>query len=97
MKNEEQVRIVLLRILQIGLLRIRSFGWDGKADECAKEADHLHNLPELLENFQLDRVRQYLEVYRNAFMKQAANTEQFVPQWNRLQRLLEDAESQDES
>jgi hypothetical protein len=43
-----------MQILRIGLLRIRAFGEEGLADRCAIEADHLHNLPEIVHSGRLD-------------------------------------------
>ena len=50
MSNNEELDGILLEILREGLLRIRGRGWDGRPDQCAIEADHLRNLPELIRN-----------------------------------------------
>jgi len=41
-------RDIYLDILRRGLLNARSAGYAGDAAQAATEADHLHNLPELL-------------------------------------------------
>ncbi|TAK20549.1 MAG: hypothetical protein EPO40_31300 [Myxococcaceae bacterium] len=41
-------RDIYLDILYRGLLNARSAGYAGDAAQAATEADHLHNLPELL-------------------------------------------------
>jgi hypothetical protein len=88
MKHEEEIRSILCDLLQTGLLRIRAFGNDGLAERCSIEADHLHNLPTLLEKLQLDRLAYYYNVERPAFLKQVNDVKQFEPQWDRLQTLL---------
>lgn len=41
MSDKEEIRSILLDLLQVGLLRIRVWGWNEKAEECADEADRL--------------------------------------------------------
>ena len=74
-------------ILQLGFLRIRAFGWQGDAARCAIEADHVHNLPNLLSNYSDDALRFYWEVERPAFLKQsdAEAARAFEPLWQRLE------------
>jgi len=72
---------VLLQILHEGLLRIRSAGWQSDAAACARDADHLHNLPSLLANYSPDRLRYYWEVERSG-------VEPFAALWARLEKLL---------
>jgi hypothetical protein len=81
---------VLLQILMIGILRIRALGWAGFARRCAVEADHIHNLPELLRDYSDDRLRYYWEAERPAFISQSAgvNVTAFEPLWAELGRHL---------
>jgi hypothetical protein len=57
MNNEIEAQ--LLKILSHGLLRIRALGYEGNAKACAIEADHLHNLPSLITNFESERLSYY--------------------------------------
>ena len=72
---------VLLQILHEGLLRIRSSGWQNDVARCAREADHLHNLPSLLSNYSPERLRYYWEAERTG-------VEPFAAHWARLEQLL---------
>lgn len=42
---------VVLRILQCGIVEARSAGWSGDAKLCTDQANHLHNLPDLLRRY----------------------------------------------
>ncbi|HYV38875.1 MAG TPA: hypothetical protein VE988_24540 [Gemmataceae bacterium] len=81
---------VLVQILNIGLLRIRAAGWENQAEACAREADHLHNLPSLLTDFSEDRLLYYWEAERTSFIEQSANARigQFADLWSELEKLL---------
>ena len=46
-----EVSEILLEILGWGLVVIRLQGWEGQAARCAVDADHLHNLPSLLADY----------------------------------------------
>jgi hypothetical protein len=87
-KHDDEIRSILCDLLRTGLLRIRAFGTDGLAEQCSIEADHLHNLPALLQTLQLDRLSYYYNVERPAYIKQVNDVEQFEPQWERLKKLL---------
>ena len=95
MKRCEEVREILLEILREGLLRIRVAGWAGRSEDCANEADHLHNLPWIIQECSLKPVRSYYEIARPAFTRMASNVskpELFEPQWERLRAILIEAE-----
>jgi hypothetical protein len=78
----------LLDLLRTGLLRIRVLGWNGQANKSAAEADHLHNLPELILNPLLELLAYYFDNSRPAFIKTGAHTEQFDPLWKQLESIL---------
>ena len=78
---------VLLEILKHGLLRIRQAGAAGESRCCAVEADHLHDLPELLNAYSPELLRHYWEVQRPSYMSQAeASFSLFGALWERLAR-----------
>jgi hypothetical protein len=52
----------LLRILKYGLLNIRHYADCKNFGRCGIEANHLHNIPGLLENFSADLLKFYLDV-----------------------------------
>jgi hypothetical protein len=90
MQIEEELKRVLLNLLRIGLLRIRAFGWDGLAEHCALEADHLHNLPDIMIDTKIELLPYYYNTERPSFMRKAKNPEQFEPDWKRLGEILEE-------
>jgi hypothetical protein len=78
---EEVVR-ALVEILRIGLLRIRGLGNAGNAAECSTEADHLHNIPFVLQSPSRDSVSFYWTVCRPAFLSATrCNIDQFGTPW----------------
>jgi len=88
--NDDDIKGVLLDILSMGLLRIRAFGSLGDAEACSLEADHLHNLPELIRSFRGELMHFYFTVERPGFVSSGPRgAEQFAPLWDRLSKLIE--------
>jgi hypothetical protein len=88
MENEEEIKLVLLNIIRTGLLRIRAYGYDGSAEQCALEADHIHNLPGLVGHLTVGLLDCYFMTERPGFLQKAINYEQFEQDWKRLYDLL---------
>jgi len=88
MQKEEEIRHILLGLIRIGLLRTRVFGWDGLAEDCALEADHLHNLPTIVQEPKTESLVYYYDVERPAFIQRAKDTMEFEPGWNQLAVIL---------
>lgn len=88
-ETQQNIRRVLLEILSIGLLRIRGLAQQENSVECFIEADHLHNIPDIIEHLRTEYVRSYYESYRLAFLD-ASNTDtsQFGSLWTKLGELL---------
>ena len=59
MDNSEEIKTILLDILSLGLLRIRALGNNGAAEHCSIEADHLHNLPHIIQSLNRDELLNY--------------------------------------
>ena len=89
MQNTNQVRDILLRLCSTALLRIRSFGGRGEADMCAIEADHVHNLPALVDNFSFLALSRYYVLDRPGYLKRATKPEEFYPIWEELREWME--------
>jgi hypothetical protein len=70
-----EIAEVLARMIAEGLLRIRSCGWSGRADLCAIEADHIHNLPGLLADYSPDRLAYYWTVERSCYLERMPEVE----------------------
>jgi hypothetical protein len=80
-----EIAEIILELLQTALLRIRSQGWAGNSRRCAVEADHVHNLPDLLTNFSSEKLHYYWTVERPALLRDiGADDLQFHDLWNRL-------------
>jgi len=89
MNHDDETRTVLLDILRIGILRIRLLGWDGHGQQCAIEADHLHNIPQLIQSLNLEQLLYYYSIERPAFLSSiASNTNQFKSYWEHLAQLI---------
>lgn len=82
---------IILEIIGQGLLRIRAAGWAGDSDRCAIEADHLHNLPDLLRNYSPALLKSYWEAQRHSYMSQSTEADYavFTPLWNELRLFVE--------
>jgi hypothetical protein len=75
MLSHDEVKSSLLEILRAGILNARAWGFAGDAKRAAEEADHIHNLPELLQNFRLDLLDHYLRCQlTNYLATRAENT-----------------------
>ena len=85
---EDEIQKVLLNILRTGILEIRAAGWDGKADICAIEADHLHNLPGLIRDLRPELLSYYFDVERPAYTRSSNDTPKFAADWKRLEELM---------
>lgn len=81
---------IILSIVQIAVLRIRAAGWNNDPERCGIEADHIHNLPNLLSNYRPDLLAYYWDVERVAFVERSrsANLEAFDPLWKRLEEHI---------
>jgi hypothetical protein len=88
MAEQSELDTVLLRILHKGILRIRVQGFAGLANQCALEADHIHNLPLLILKPTLQEISYYFDVTRIGFIKSADDTREFEADWNRLASIL---------
>src|SRR5262245_48383576 len=82
-----EIAEILTEILETGLLTIRVLGWNGEADRCAVEADHLHNLPGLLANYCPEKLLYYWDVERVGYVEETPR--EFVAAWEPLWRTRE--------
>jgi hypothetical protein len=95
MNCSPEVSQLLLEILTTGLLCIRAMGWSGDAERCAIEADHIHNVPDLLAHFSPERLAYYWAVERTSYINQTAPAQLAVwePLWRELQIQLDSVAS----
>jgi len=80
----------LLEILRLGLLAIRAAGFSNRGDLCAKHADHLHNIPSLIEDLSPDRLLYYWEAERTTFIEKTNPDDRrlFDDPWSRLKPAI---------
>ncbi len=84
-----EVEQSVLRILRMGILQGRVAGWEGDAERCAIECDHLHNLPGLLENFSIEALQYYFQVERSCYLEKCPHGAQaFGVEWESLAEFL---------
>ena len=83
----DQIAGVILQILREGVLSARSAG---NAERSALEADHVHNLPDLLRCFHPELLTYYWDAERPAYLKAAGwhNVQRFEPLWEQLEPLV---------
>jgi hypothetical protein len=93
MQCPPEVAAILQEILHAGLLQIRATAWTGDAEQCAVQADHLHNLPSILLHYSPERLLYYWDAERPGFIAQSAPdaVRLFEPLWNQLQPHVEEA------
>ena len=86
-----EITEILAAILETGLLHIRSLAWSAKAVDCAIEADHIHNLPTLISDYSVEKLRYYWCVERLSYIDQIASDQLagWNPLWERLRRHAE--------
>jgi hypothetical protein len=84
-----EIAEIVVDILQAGLLAIRAAAWEGNAERCAIEADHLHNLADFLRNYSPAKLKYYWETERPAFLSRMSATTDapnaFGPLWHKLE------------
>ncbi|SPE58688.1 hypothetical protein SBV1_2790012 [Verrucomicrobia bacterium] len=81
-----EVSSAIAQILRIGILNIRAFAFQKNAARCAAEADHLHNLPQLLVSYSPKLLDFYLDVEQPAFLRDtnSLGVGQFEVHWEAL-------------
>jgi hypothetical protein len=87
MQCPSEIAGIICEILRLGLLRIRSLD---DADRSAMEADHLHNLPDILVNFRPELLDYYWNVERACFIERTTPTavQDFEPLWQALAKHI---------
>ena len=75
-------------ILYRGLINIRTAAREGDFKRCEMEADHLHNLPDLLKNYDNEQLHDY---YWNCMRPdETEHTKCYQELWNRLKEAKEE-------
>jgi len=85
------VATILLDVLTKGLLRVRAAAGAGETAHAAVEADHLHNIPALLQQYSPELLRYYWEIERPDYAARisAAARAEWEPLWSALRAAAE--------
>jgi hypothetical protein len=87
----DKLRDIVLEIISDGVLTIRARATDGNAARCVVEADHIHNLPDLIRLYSPDLLRFYWNIERGAFISRSTPREivRFEATWGRLAGFIQ--------
>lgn len=81
-----EISAILIEMLRMGLLHIRALAWSGGADFCAVEADHPHNLPNLIADYSHEKLLYYWEIERPSYLKRASEPQRVY--WEHVWKSL---------
>jgi hypothetical protein len=83
METPPIIQASLLRILKYGLLNIRYYSEEKNLERCVVEANHLHNVPSLLETFSADLLKFYIDIEMPQYVRETNNQapEEFRREW----------------
>ncbi len=86
------------RILQSGIISIRTAAEQGDLSRCRAEADHIHNIPTLIGEENVERHLYYATQERKAYIEWLLATPHkelrehallvFAPEWQRMDAVL---------
>lgn len=89
-----EIADVILHLLQTGTVEARSAGWSGDAALCAVEADHLHNLLDLLRRYSPRKLNYYWNRERAVYItRKGGQPMVFEELWAELEPLVPNAEA----
>lgn len=92
MITTSEVKDALTEIVYYGILLIRSEARAGNVTRCAIEADHLHNLPNLINNYSDERLFCYYpnEVTSYLATTKGVNVNCYRPAWAIIDQYLKE-------
>ena len=93
-----EVADALICILRKSIMLIRQAGNADDAEWCAEEANHIHNVPNLLRSYSRDRLQNYIDFARGGYAGMFCQHFQgpptlFVPYWEQLESHLRSTQS----
>ena len=96
MQCPQEIADVVADIITAALLRIRATDWRERPDRCVVEADHVHNLPNLLVDYSPELLDYYWSTERVCFINNssAEDTEGFIPAWETLGDIMNAARNE---
>ena len=86
--NDYQRAQDYLTVLEIGLLNIRALADSGNAAQCFIEADHIHNIPQLLKEWNDGMAEYYWNVERVSYLAKSDYNyaARFEPVWRQMRK-----------
>jgi hypothetical protein len=69
-KCPDDIHQQLLKVLSIGIRNIRVCCDRRQYERCGYEANHIHNIPALIEDFTMDKLAYYVEVEAAEYLRQ---------------------------
>lgn len=90
MRCPPDIADVVAELLYRGVIRTRAFAHPGYEKRCFLEADHVHNLPHIINDFRVERLQHYWNIERPLFMRSvpASETQDLAPLWDQLSDLM---------
>lgn len=88
--SDSEVKTAVANILKQALLRIRIEASVASNKSCEIEADHVHNLPDLLINYSDELLKFYYDIERTSYLRECKENypSQYDGDWNTLARRL---------
>lgn len=93
MNCSDEIAHIVLQIVRDGILSARFAGWGDRARLSALEADHVHNLLNLLREYAPEKLEYYWNIERPAYMKEffaevGNEPKLFREHWKQLEPLV---------
>ena len=88
--SDSEIKQAIAKILEESLLKIRLEGALGNHKNCEIQADHVHNLPNLLINYSDELLDFYFNIERKAYISQCHQNypKSFEEHWEILAKRL---------
>lgn len=96
MQCPQEIADVVAEIITTALLRIRATDWRERPDRSTVEADHVHNLPNLLVDYSPELLDYYWNTERVCFINKssAEDIEGFISAWESLGDIMNSARNE---
>ncbi len=93
MNCPDQIANVLLQILAHGVVSARSAGWSEKLELATLEADHVHNMANLVRQYDPEKLVYYWDLERPSYIIQyerlvGSAPPYFTELWQELEALM---------
>lgn len=96
----ESLDQIYLEILEAGILAVRNAAGDGELSYCRAEAEHIHNIPTLIGEDNIERHNYYYNAERVDYLNWLNSKgseeakqwilERYLSAWEKMGKILED-------